>query len=62
METKINQMRCGECGAYKHNIYIRKNGELLVECTKCKSVNEIVVRKPVIDINHISGDGGLCVY
>ena len=62
METKIEQLRCGECGESKHYLFIRPNGEVIAECPKCKSQTEIVMSEPKIVLRNNSGMGTLCVY
>jgi NAD-dependent SIR2 family protein deacetylase len=62
METDIKQLRCGECGETKHELYIRANGEIIAECCKCKSQSEIIINKPEIIIHHNAGNGTLCVF
>lgn len=62
METNVKRLRCGECDEEKHLLYVRQNGEILTECTKCGSISEIVVTNPEIIINNISGSGTLCVF
>jgi len=62
METKLEQLGCGQCGCYYHKLYKRTNGEIVVECRDCKSTSEIVVTQPVINIRNNSGLGTLCVY
>jgi hypothetical protein len=43
METNIKQLRCGECGESRHEIYQRESGEIITECIKCKSQSEIYI-------------------
>jgi len=62
METEIKQLRCGECGESKHELFQRPNGEIVAECIKCKSQSEIVISKPKIQINNNEGMGTLCVF
>ena len=62
METNIQQLGCGQCGEKKHELYLRPNGEIIVECIKCKSTSDITVTNPKIVIGHVNGDGTLCVF
>lgn len=62
METNLKQLQCGECGEAKHNVYQRPNGELITECTKCKSQTEIVVTEPKIKLQNLNGSGTLCAF
>ncbi len=62
METKIEQLVCGECGESKHLLYIRSTGEIITECISCRSQSEITVTKPEILIDNLSGSGTLCVF
>jgi uncharacterized Zn finger protein len=62
METNLEQLKCGNCGEKKHLLFIRPNGEILAECTKCGNVSEIVVTKPKIEIRNVKGDGTLAKY
>jgi len=58
-ETGLQQLRCGECGETKHNLFIRLNGEIIAECIKCKSQSEIVITEPKIVIKNNAGSGTL---
>ena len=62
IETNLQQLRCGECGEVKHNLFIRPNGEIIAECTKCKSQSEIIFTKPKIEIRNYAGGGTLCIF
>lgn len=62
METNLEQLKCGQCSETKHELYLRQNGEIIVECTKCKSRSDITVRQPKLDIGHVEGDGTICVF
>jgi hypothetical protein len=62
IETGLQQLRCGECGETKHNLFIRRNGEIIAECIKCKSQSEIVITEPKIIIRNNSGNGTLCQF
>jgi acyl carrier protein len=62
METNLKQLRCGECGETKHNLYQRPNGEVIAECIKCGSQSEIVITEPKIAINNLAGFGTLCSF
>lgn len=62
MEENLKQLRCGECGGKKHSLYIRENNEIIAKCVMCKSTSEIVTTKPEILINHLDGNGTLCVF
>ena len=62
METNLKQLKCGECSNDKHLLYQRKNGEMIAECSKCKSQTEIITTKPKIILNNIFGDGSLCIF
>jgi len=62
METNLEQLRCGQCGCYYHNLYKRENGEIVAECRDCKSTSEIVITQPEIIIKNNSGLGTLCVF
>jgi len=62
MEEKIEQLKCGQCGNEKHKLYIRPNGEIIVECIECESQSQIIMKKPEIIIRNNSGLGTICVY
>ena len=62
METKLEQLSCGECGEIRHNLYLRPNGEVVVECTKCKSQSEIIIPPTKIEIRNNAGYGTLTVF
>jgi NAD-dependent SIR2 family protein deacetylase len=62
METKLEQLRCGQCGEKKHKLYLRPNGEIVVECVNCKSRSEITITHPKIVIGHNDGDGTICIF
>lgn len=62
METGLKQLKCGQCAETKHELYLRQNGEIIVECIKCKSRSEIKVTKPKVVIGHVEGDGTICVF
>lgn len=62
IETGLQQLRCGECGETKHNLFVRPNGEIITECTKCNSQSEIVITKPEIQIKNNAGNGTLCQF
>lgn len=62
MELDLKQLKCGECGEDKHKLYLRKNGEVIAECTKCFSQSEIVITEPKIRIRNNYGSGTLCVF
>ena len=62
METNLEQLRCGQCGEKKHELYLRQNREIVVECISCKSRSEITVTHPKIVIGHVEGDGTICVF
>lgn len=58
----LEQFKCGECGEENHKIYLRKDGNIIVECIKCKSSSILYPTEPKILIRNHSGDGSLCVY
>jgi len=60
METNINKLVCGHCGTENHLAYIRQNGEILLECTKCGSTSEVVITSPIIVIRNLIGLGTIC--
>ena len=62
METKLEALRCGGCGHTCHKLYIRLNGEIIVECIQCGSQSEITTNKPEIKIRNLKGGGTLCVF
>ena len=62
METNINQLKCGHCGTEHHVAYVRQNGEILLECTKCGSTSEVVITSPEIVIHNVSGLGTICSF
>jgi len=62
METKIEQLKCGECGEEKHKLYLRPSGEIITECVKCKSQSVIKITEPKITISNNFGGGTLCVF
>lgn len=62
METKIEELKCGQCGESKHELYLRPNGEIIAKCISCKSQSEIIITKPEIKIRNNSGLGTLCVF
>lgn len=62
METKLEQLYCGECGEIRHNLYLRPNSEVVVECTKCKSQSELIIPTPKIEIRNNAGYGTLTVF
>ena len=62
MEEDLKKLRCGQCSQSKHEMYLRPNQEVIAVCTECKSASEIKTTNPKVVINHLSGDGTLCVY
>ena len=62
MEINLEQLKCSCCCNEQHLVYQRKNGEILFECIKCKSVSEIRINKPKIVIRNVSGMGTICSF
>lgn len=62
MIINLEELRCGQCGEKKHELYLRPNSEIVVECISCKSRSEITVTHPKIVIGHLEGDGMICVF
>ena len=63
MKTKLEQLRCGECGGEIHKLYLRPaSEEIVVECVSCKSLSVISIPKPQLKIENYSGGGTLCVF
>lgn len=63
MEINLEQLKCGECGEKRHELYLRPNGEIIVECIKCDSKSIIKIHgEPEIQIRNHSGLGTICVY
>ncbi len=62
METGLKELKCGQCGNVKHELYLCRNGEILAKCTECKSVSRIALHQPAIEIKNESGMGTLCVF
>lgn len=60
METNLEQLKCGQCGTGKHLVYLRSNGEILLECIECGSTSEIKITQPKIIIRNASGPGTIC--
>lgn len=60
METNLEQLECGQCGTKKHFVYQRENGEIILECIKCRSTSEIKITQPKIVIRNVSGLGTIC--
>lgn len=56
---EVTKMYCGQCGNTKHEIYKRKNGEIITECLKCGSQSEIIITQPQIIIRNNKGLGTL---
>jgi len=50
METEVKIYRCGNCGNPTHNLYKRKNDDIIVECTECKSTSIISASQPKLNI------------
>ena len=61
MITKVEQLRCGECGQELHRLYRTKEGNLIAECCKCESQSIIKIIPAEILIRNHSGSGTLCI-
>jgi hypothetical protein len=62
MEENIKQFKCGECGEAHHTLYSNPKGEILSECINCKSVSVITFTTPKLTVDHVSGNGTLCIF
>ena len=63
METNLEQLRCGQCGQKKHELFIRPNGEIITECITCKTKSVITLTKPQITIEfHENSTGRLAKF
>ena len=58
MREGLQKMACGGCGNRLYRIYEHpQSGEILLECSKCKSVSAIKVSPANILIHWESGEG-----
>jgi Zn ribbon nucleic-acid-binding protein len=53
------QLKCGQCANANHIVYQRRNGEVIIECVKCKSSTEIVLSAK-LELRNNNGPGTLC--
>lgn len=65
MKEKLEKFRCGGCGKDKYELYRKENDEkmILVECIECKSISEIRVTEPKLEITWGEPSGGrICIF
>ena len=61
METELKKQQCGQCGNFQHELYKRKNSNMIAECVECKNQTQIIIvsLKPRIVLENLSGSGCL---
>lgn len=62
MEAGLKDLKCGVCGEKNHELFLRASGEIITECTKCKTRSLITLTQPKINIEFLEGKGIICAF